>query len=142
MAKCQAHATTYMAGDTVHGQHAVMLYNFLFDSLTIEGLIKVNVDTAPFTINAEQDGLCFLCAIISKAQVDTVGTVHSLRNALGKLEIKIVECAGDIEKFHMQHVNTLTNALDAYGQVYPELIVNLFKSYIEDTKFSTYVQYV
>jgi hypothetical protein len=110
---------------------------------TVEGLSKLNVDATPFTINGEQDGLCFLRAIISKAQVDTVGTVHSLRNALGKLVVKIVECAGDIEKFHM-HVNTLTNALDSYGQVYPELIVNLFKSYelIEDAKFSTYVQYV
>jgi hypothetical protein len=58
------------------------------------------------------------------------------------LEVKVVECAGDIEKFHM-YVNTLTNALDSYGQTYPELIVNLFKAYetIEDAKFSHFVQY-
>jgi hypothetical protein len=143
IAECQVHAATYMAGVTVAGQMSVMLYHFLFDSLTIEGLNKVNVDTAPFMINNERDGLCFLRTIITKAQLDTVVTVHTLRNSLGKLEVKIVECAGDIEKFHM-HVNTLTNALDSYGQPYPELIVNLFKAYelIEDAKFNHYVQYV
>jgi hypothetical protein len=143
IAECQAHATTYMAGVTVAGQMSVMLYHFLFDSLTIEGLNKVNVDTAPFMINNERDWLCFLRTIITKAQLDTVGTVHTLRNSLGKLEVKIVEYAGDIKKFHM-HVNTLKNALDSYGQPYPEVIVNLFKSYelIEDAKFNHYVQYV
>jgi hypothetical protein len=74
--------------------------------------------------------------------LDTVGTVHSLRNALGKLEVKVIKCAGDIKKFHM-YVNTLTNALDSYGQASPELVVNLFKWYetIEDAKFNNFVQY-
>jgi hypothetical protein len=37
----------------------------------------------------------------------------------------------------------VTNALDSYGQTYPELIVNLFKAYetIEDAKFNHFVQY-
>jgi hypothetical protein len=48
LAEWQAHATCYMAGFMVNGQNAVMLYNFLFDSLTIEGLNKVNVDTTPY----------------------------------------------------------------------------------------------
>jgi hypothetical protein len=100
LAECQAHATTYMAGVTATGQQAVMLYHFLFDSLTPEGLSKINVDTTPFTIKNERDGLCFLRTIISRANLDTVGTVHLLRNALGKLEVKVVEHAGDIEKFH------------------------------------------
>jgi hypothetical protein len=126
LAECQAHATTYMASVTVTGKMSVMLYHFLFDSLTIEGLKKVNVDTAPFMINNERDGLCFLLTIITKAQLDTAGKVHTLRNPLGKLDVKTVEFPGDKEKFHM-HVNTLTNALDSYGKTYQELIVNLFQ---------------
>jgi hypothetical protein len=144
LAECQAHAETYMiAGITRIGQDAVMLYNFLFDSLTTEGLNKVNIDPTIFTINGEQDGLCFLRTIITKAQMDTIGTVQTLRSALGALPTKIVEMTGNIEDFH-QHVNTVTNALDSYGQTYPELIMNLFKSYalIEDNDFKTYVLYL
>jgi hypothetical protein len=69
LAEWQAHATAYMAGVTVTGQLSVMLYHFLFDSLTPEGRAKVDVDKTPFTINNELDGLCFLRTIISKAQL-------------------------------------------------------------------------
>jgi hypothetical protein len=45
MAECQAHETGYMAGVTVNGQNAVMLYNFLFDSLTIVQTDKAKIHT-------------------------------------------------------------------------------------------------
>jgi hypothetical protein len=142
--ECQVHAAGYMiAAITREGQNSVMLYNFLFDSLTTEGLNKVNIDPEVFTINDEQDGLCFLRTIITKAQMDTIGTVQTLRSAIGALPTKIVEMTANIEEFH-QHVNTLTNTLDSYGQTYPELIMNLFKSYtlIEDNEFKTYILYL
>jgi hypothetical protein len=142
--ECQVHAAGYMiAAITREGQNSVMLYNFLFDSLTTEGLNKVNIDPELFTINDEQDGLCFLRTIITKAQMDTIGTVQTLRSAIGALPTKIVEMSANIEDFH-QHVNTLTNTLDSYGQTYPKLIMNLFKSYtlIEDNEFKTYILYL
>jgi hypothetical protein len=72
--------------------------------------------------------------------LDTMGTVEMLRSSLGELPTKIVELSGNIVDFH-QHVNTILNALDSYGQVYPELIINLFKSYkmIEDKEFATFI---
>jgi hypothetical protein len=120
-----------------------MLYNFLFDSLTTEGLNKINIDPTTFTINVEQDGLCFLRAIITKAQMDTIGTVQTLRSAICALPTNIVEMTANIEEFH-QHVNTLCNAKDSYGQPYPELIMNLFKAYalINNNNFKTYVLYL
>jgi hypothetical protein len=142
--ECQAHARTYMIANVTRiGQDSVMLYNFLFDSLTTEGLNKVNIDPTSFTVNGEQDGLCFLRTIITKAQMDTIGTVQTLRNAIGALPTKMVELTANVEEFH-QHVNTLPNALDSYGQPYPELIMNLFKAYalIEDNDFKTYVLYL
>jgi hypothetical protein len=72
-----------------------------------------------------KDGLCFLQVIISKAQLDTMGTVEMLCSLLFDLPTKIVELLGNIIDFH-QHVHTLMNALDSYGQAYPELILNLF----------------
>jgi hypothetical protein len=96
-----------------------------------------------FTINSEQDGLCFLRTIITKAQMDTIGTVQTLRSDIGALPTKMVELTSNIEEFH-QHVNTLSNALDSYGQPYPELIMNLLKLYalIKDNNFKTYILYL
>jgi hypothetical protein len=145
LAECTAHATVYMTALPVtrDGQNASMLYHFLYDSLTPEGLLNVNIDPSIFTINGEVDGLCLLRTIITKAQLDTVGTVNTLQSSLGKLDVKIVELAANIETFHM-HVNTITNVLDSYGEPYPELILNLFKSYmlIEDVEFKTFVLYL
>jgi hypothetical protein len=50
--ECQAHAEKYVAGVPVTGQISVMLYHFLFDSLTVEGLNKVNINKTPFTNNS------------------------------------------------------------------------------------------
>jgi hypothetical protein len=68
-----------------------------------------------------------LRTIIAKTQLDTVGTVSTLRSSLGILDVKIVELTANIEAFHL-HVNTITNALDSYGEPYPELVLNLFKA--------------
>jgi hypothetical protein len=55
-----------------------MLYHVLFGLLTMVGLNKVNIDLRVFMVNNEVDGLCFLCAMISKTQIDTVGMVHAI----------------------------------------------------------------
>jgi hypothetical protein len=142
MAECTAHATGYMTTAPLGrpAQNAVMFYHFLFASLTPEARNKVNVDPTAYTIGGNEEGLCFLRTIITKAQLDTIGTAETLRASIGKLETKIVELTGNIIDFHL-HVNTITNALDSYGQAYPELILNLFKAYsvVEDNEFTTYV---
>jgi hypothetical protein len=96
--ECQLYAQTYMiAAITRTGQDSVMLYNFLFDSLTTEGLNKVNFDPSIFTINVEQDGLCFLRTLINKSQMENIGTLQSLRSAIGALPTKLVEMTANIE---------------------------------------------
>jgi hypothetical protein len=140
--ECTMHALGYMAAAPLGrpAQNATMLYHFLMASLTPEARSKVNVDPMAYTIGGHEDGLCFLRTIITKAQLDTIGTVETLRASIGKFETKIVELTGNIIDFH-QHVNTITNALDSYGQAYPELILNLFKAYnaVEDKEFTTYI---
>jgi hypothetical protein len=81
-------------------QNAAMLYHFLFASLTQEARNKVNIDPTIFTIQGINDGLCFLRTIIAKAQLDTIGTVETLRNKLGELPVKLVELSGNIMDFH------------------------------------------
>jgi hypothetical protein len=140
LAQCVAHATTYITAYGRTAQNSGMLYHFLFSSLTPEARNKVSIDPTVYTMMNMKDGLCFLRNIIMKAQLGTIGTIETLRSSLGELPVKLVELSGNIVDFH-QHVNTLTNTLDLYGQAYPELIINLFKAYkqIEDNEFSTYV---
>jgi hypothetical protein len=128
MAACTAHATAYMTARHRTAQNAAMLYHFLFSSFTPEARNKVNVDPTLFTVMNIKDGLCFLRIIITKAQLDTIGTIEILRSNLGELPVKLVGLSGNIIDLH-QHVNTLTNAVDSYGQSYLELIINLFKAY-------------
>jgi hypothetical protein len=138
--ECQAHATAYMTARGRTAQNAAMMYHFLFASLTQEARNKVNIDPTVFTILNISDGLCFLRTIIGKSQLDTIGTVETLRSRLGELPTKLVEMSGNIIDFH-QHVNTVMNALDSYSQTYPEVILNLFKAYkqIEEREFATYI---
>jgi hypothetical protein len=140
MIDCTAHANAYYLARMRTAQNAVMLYHFLFSSVTLEAKSKLDIDAQSFTINGNKDGLTFLRAIISRSQLDTIGTVESLRRSIGNLPIKLTEVAGNIIEFH-QHVNQVTGTLDSYVQVYPELITNLFVAYslIEDTEFNTYV---
>lgn len=140
MAEFRDHAIDYIGVRDRTAQNAAMMYHFLFASLTQEARNKVNIDPTLFTILGVSDGLCFLRTIITKSQLDTISTVKTLRGRLGELPTKLVELSGNIIDFH-QHVNTIMNALDSYSQVYPEVILNLFKAYkqIEEREFSTYI---
>lgn len=140
MAECTAHAQVYMAALGRTAQNAVMMYHFLFASLTTEARNKVGVDPTQYTIGSDEEGLCYLRMIIAKAQLDTIGTIETLRSSIGKLNVKVVELSANIIDFHL-HVSTITNMLDSYGQQYPELVLNLFKAYtlIEDDEFKTYI---
>jgi hypothetical protein len=140
MIDCTAHATAYMGARVRTAQNAAMLYHFLVGSLTMEAKNTVNIETAQFTIAGTKDGLTFLKTIIMKAQLDTVGTVETLRNAVSGFPVKLTELAGNIIDFH-KYVNGIKGALDSYSESYPELISNLFKAYalVEDTEFQTYI---
>jgi hypothetical protein len=140
MAECAIHARRYFIAMGRSAQNSTMLYHFLYASLTKDALTKINLRKATFTTLNNKDGVCFLRAIITEAQLDTIGTVETYRKQLSTLPTKIIELSGNIIDFH-QYVNTITGALDAYGKEYPELILNLFESYqkVEDKEFSTYI---
>jgi hypothetical protein len=140
MADCTMHAKTYLVVPARAAQNSVMLYHFLYSSLTKTALAKVTNEKPLYTVRTYLDGLCFLRLIISKAQLDTIGTVETYRKAMRSFHTKIVEFSGYIRDFH-QHVNNITNSLDSYGQTYPELQLNLLEAYdtIEDPQFNTFI---
>jgi hypothetical protein len=141
MAECTAASTIRFSPSLGRPtQNATMLYHYLYASLTKSSLTKFNLRKETFTIWTHVDGVCFLRAIVNKAQLDTIRTVKSFCKQLNNLQVKIVELSGNIKDFHQQ-VDTITGALDSYGMEYRELILNLFDTYkkVENNQFLTYI---
>ena len=139
--ECQAFAITYLAAKDRRGQNSGMLYQFLSDSLTDAASAMMLTQMEKYTINGEQDGMCFLKIIIAKAHVDTMASVNALRTSLSNLDHKMKECKGNILDFH-QYVHQVINMLSAYAQHHDELLINLFKAYdmVEDEEFRGYIR--
>jgi hypothetical protein len=140
MAKCNASAVINYTLIGRPAQSSTMLYHFLYASLMKEALTKINLRHETYTAFNNEDGLSFLRAIMTEAQLDTIGAVESFQKQLSHLPLKIMELSGNIKDFH-PHVNTITSDLDSYCKEYPELILNLFDAYekVEDKHFATYV---
>jgi hypothetical protein len=100
MDECRAPATVYMAARDRNTQNSVMLYQFLLNSIEEKWKTTFVSKIALYSINNEQDGLCFLRLIISRAQVSTLATVSVLRNILGNLDKRIVEFSGNVTEFN------------------------------------------
>jgi hypothetical protein len=117
-----------------------MLYNFLINSITTEAKAELSVQQEQYVIDGIKDGLSFLKHLISKAQIDTVATVNVLRTSIARLPSKMTEYAGNIREFNL-YVRQVTNAIAAYGEKCPELLVNVFNAYeaVEDEKFQAYI---
>jgi hypothetical protein len=117
-----------------------MLYNFLVNSITTEAKAELSVQQEVYVVDGIKDGLSFLKHLISKAQIDTVATVNVLRTSIARLPSKMVEFAGNIKDFNL-YVRQVTNAIAAYGEKCPELLVNVFNAYevVEDEKFQAYI---
>jgi hypothetical protein len=142
MDECRAHATLYMNARNRNTQNSVMLYQFLLNSIEEKWKTTLLSKMAIYSINGEQDGLCFLRLIISRAQVNTLATVSVLRNALGNLDKKIVEFSGNVTEFN-DYVISVTDKLAAFGETTPDsMLMNcLFRAYatIEDIDFRQYI---
>jgi hypothetical protein len=139
---CITHATTYAGQQTRVAQDSVMLYMFLFNSLTDEAKNIVSQTSSDYMINQIPAGICFLKVIIGKASVDTIATVHVLRDSISQLPNKLLELNSDIKGFN-NHVLGIRNALIARGQGVDELLMHLFKAYLRasDDDFVAFMKF-
>ncbi len=140
MDECNSYAKEYFKVRQRKAQNSVMLYNFLVNSITTEAKAELSVQQEQYVVEGIKDGLSFLKHLISKAQIDTVATVNVLRTSIARLPSKMTEYAGNIKDFNM-YVRQVTNAIAAYGEKCPELLVNVFNAYevVEDEKFQSYI---
>ncbi len=138
--ECNTYAQSYFKTRQRKAQNSVMLYNFLVNSITTEAKAELSVQQEVYVVDGIKDGLSFLKHLISKAQIDTVATVNVLRTSIARLPSKMVEFAGNIKDFNL-YVRQVTNAIAAYGEKCPELLVNVFNAYevVEDEKFQAYI---
>jgi hypothetical protein len=140
IADCQAHAATYVNVPGRNAQNSVMLYQFLSNSLSDDAKNIIMVDPETYTITGQPSGACLLKIIIGKSTVDTIATVHVLRNSLANLETKMKEFNGNVKLFNL-HVVQVRNSLIARGEPVNELMLNLFKGYaaVSDDSFVRYI---
>lgn len=141
MAECNAHAVVYMTARDRAAQNAQMIYHCVVDSLTTEMQATLMAEQEFYEVDGYSDGLCFLKLLISKAQVDTIGTINMLRTAISKLPVKMVELAGNVVEFN-NYVRNIEHTMLSYNESSKEIMVNLFMSYskVEDEDFVTYVK--
>jgi hypothetical protein len=141
MAECQAHATIYMAARDRAAQNSQMIYHCVVDSITTEVQATLMAEQEHYEIDGYSDGLCFLKMLISKAQVNTIGTINMLRTAISSLPNKMVELSGNVIEFN-NYVRNIEHTMLSYNESSKEIMVNLFMSYskVEDEDFVTYVK--
>jgi hypothetical protein len=115
----------------------MFLQSFLSDSANSTILIS----PSDYTVLGQPSGPCFLKVIIGKATVDTIATVHVLRNSISSLVTMMADYNSNI-KFFSDHVIYSKNSLTARMEQVPELMMSLFKGYssASDDDFVRYIQ--
>jgi hypothetical protein len=140
MSECRAHATHYYDEMERKAQNAAMLYRFLLNSITMDGVTELTTNASQYRVSGVSDGVCFLKHMIAKVHVDTKSTVNTLRGMITQLPDKMVELGGDIRKFNT-YVKGIMLAMVSYNATYPEVEYNLFRAYrkVEDEIFHNYL---
>ena len=133
---------TYLSSETREAQDSVQAYYAIRQSLSEEGLKKVNIYENEYIIDGIPSGPLFWKVLLRESHLDTNATALSIRASLGTsaLESYIVKVSYDITKFN-QYVLTLLEALQARGETTHDLLSNLLTTYttVKDEAFRTYI---
>ena len=122
-------------------QNDYQLYVFLSDSLSKEGQLKLLAETDSYSINGNPSGSLFYKLLMQKAIVDTRATASHLRENLTNLDSYISTVDSNIRLFN-QYVKVNREGLKARGESTDDIMVNLFKGYLNaaDREFIDYNQ--
>ena len=136
-----SHAKTYIKSKNRSAQNSMQLYHCLTNSLSEEGMSKVNIWESQYTVDNIQSGPALLKVIIRESLLDTNATVRNIRQQLSSLDTYLPTIGHDISKMNM-HVKELIQKLTARGQTTQDLLVNLFKGYsaASDDVFTRYIE--
>jgi len=147
MANVIAHATTHVHTQTRDAQNSAQLFTCIYDSLSLEALLKVSTDSSTYRLASPNaptyvvaSGAAFLKLLITRCTVDTRSTVATIRRTLSALDQYILSVNCDIEKVNL-HVRVQRDALLSRGETSSDLLTNLFTAYeaVEDKVFHDYM---
>ena len=121
---------SYIDADTRATQDTSMLYRCIMNSLSDDGIAKLNVDEEMYTLGTFQrrSGVCLLKIHIRESYLDSNATSSMIRFRLSELDDYLDEIDNDIIKFN-KYVKVLAHNLHARGETTNDLLANLFKAY-------------
>ena len=133
---------SYIDADTRATQDTSMLYRCIMNSLSDEGIAKLNMDEEMYTLGTFQrrSGACLLKILIRESYLDSNATSSMIRFRLSELDDYLEEIDNDITKFN-KYVKVLMHHLHARGETTNDLLANLFKAYAacSDQSFVRYI---
>ena len=117
-----------------------MLYDLLVNSLSIQGLQRVQVWKDQYSINGLDSGGCLFKIIVRESYLDSNATVTTLKTNLANLDNYIRDNGSDLVAFNA-YVQSQLDGLSARGERTSDLLVYLFKAYkvIPDLPFKMYI---
>ena len=147
MANVVAHAATHVHSQTRDAQNSAQLFTCIYDSLSMEALLKVSTDSSAYRLTSPTapthvvaSGAAFLKLLITRCTVDTRSTVATIRRTLSVLDEYMLSVDCNIEKLNL-HVHVQRDTLMSRGETSSDLLTNLFTAYeaVEDKVFHDYM---
>jgi len=137
------HATYNYSGQrTRMAQDSQMLYQCLWNSLTLSAKKRINIYGDSYHINGDPVGALLLRIIVRESAMDTNVTVEIITRDLENLDLKMSgEAKNNIDDFNVI-VMTLLEALAARGQRNDFILSHLFRGYLacSDANFREWIQ--
>lgn len=143
MAQVSSYVQTWLTGQNRRTQNSKILFDLLTNSLSTEGLQRVQLWRSQYEIEGLVSGECYLKVIIHKSYLDSNATVSTLRLNLTNLDEYITNNGTDLVAFNA-YVQSQVDGLTARGETTNDLVVNLFKGYkaVKDKSFLDYLQMI
>ena len=129
METIRATATTYMPQQNRESQDNFMLQKCMFDSLTPEGLQKLNDSIFDYKIEGYTCAPMLIKAFIKMCEVENSSTEFYVRQQMTELKDKMKEVNYNIREFN-NHVTHLKSVLGRGGNTSDDLFMHVMLAYL------------
>jgi hypothetical protein len=137
----RTHVETYINTNSRRTQNSAQMLSCIKESLSDAGKLKILSESDKWTVGGKESGVLLFKIIMQKAVIDTRATSSFFRENLTSLDTYITTIDSNIELFN-QYVNINRAGLQARGEKTDDLIINLFKAYLNvaDQNFVEYMK--
>ena len=134
---------TFIHGNNRNSQNSKLLFDLLTNSISIEGLQRVQLWRNHYELNGLVSGKCLQKVIIRESYLDSNVTVSTLQLNLTNLDEYVLSNGTDIIAFNA-YVESQVDGLTACGEITNDVIVNLLEGYraMKDQAFLDYLRMI